>query len=89
VEREPQTPREAGVVRAGANVKALRRIQAIAVDEQDTETGKRLTAPASWRPGGVRTALDVQIEAKTLALAAEHRLDVALGALPFLNPGLP
>src|SRR5687768_23714 len=49
--RNAQLAREPGVLPAVANVDALRRIQPIAMDEEDANAWQRLAAPACRRPG--------------------------------------
>ena len=86
---EAETPREARIVRACADVEAPHRIEAVAVHEDHAEAWQRLATPASRRAGRVWTALDVHVEAETLALACEHRLDDVRGRASFCNLRLP
>jgi hypothetical protein len=57
-------------VGADTNVEALRRVEAIAVHEQDAEAGERLATPASRRPGRMGTTFDLEVDPERLALAA-------------------
>ena len=47
---KPESAREAGVLRAGADVDALRRIESVALDEHHAEARQRFAAPADGGP---------------------------------------
>src|SRR5262245_23406754 len=76
-------------MRAFAHVEALRRIETVAVHEDDAEAGQWLATPASRRTSGVWTDLDVYVETETFALACEHCPDVVLRSLPLFDLWLP
>src|SRR5262245_19881846 len=60
---EAETPGETWILRAGADVDALRRIEAVLVDEHRAEPGQWLATPADRRTAGMRTVLNVDVDA--------------------------
>ena len=88
-EREAEAAREPGVVRARAEVDALRRIELVPVDEHDADSWERLPAPAPGRTGCVRTEFDLDLETEAITLARERFCDVALRSPSFVDLRLP
>jgi hypothetical protein len=69
---EPESPREAGILRTGTDVDALRRIQAMPLHEEDAEPGQRLPTPAGRRSRRVRTIFDLDVDTQLIAHPPHH-----------------
>jgi hypothetical protein len=63
---EAQPAGEPGVLRAAADVDALRRIEPVSLDEDHAESGQWLSTPADWRASAVRTIQNVHRDAEPL-----------------------
>src|SRR5687768_8027319 len=86
---ESEFAREARVLRAVADVNALRWIETMPVNQHDSETGQRFTAPAARRPRAVGTIRELDGDAYSRFHRLERRLDVSDGAFAFADRGLP
>src|SRR5262245_45397610 len=73
---EAQASREAGVLHAGADVEALRGIEAVTLDEHDAETRQRLAAPADRWSRAVRAVFDLDRHAELRLHPRQRRVDL-------------
>src|SRR5687768_1820027 len=87
--RKAEFAREAGVLRSGADVETLRRIQVVTMDELNAKAGQRLATPAAGRAGAMRTAVERHPEAGTPDRSLEHLAHLRMSALAARDRRLP
>ena len=87
-----ESPRKSRILRPGADIDALRRIEAMTLDEDDAQSGQRLSAPALRRARGVRTVEDLDRDAEPFLHACEvcvHLLASHRSVRDLRAPGQP
>src|SRR5687768_16663817 len=86
---ESEFVREARILGAVADVNALRWIEVMPVNQHNSETRQRFTAPASRRPGAVGATREFDREVHSRSRRNKHLLRVSDGTLTFANRRLP
>src|SRR6185295_16417417 len=86
---EAHRPGEGLVAGVVPHVDAARRIEAMALDEDDAEAGQRLAAPAHGRPVAVRAVHAVDPSAEQLVGPGEDRVDLGGAPRAGRDLGLP
>ena len=84
-----ESPRKSRILRPGTDIDALRRIETMTLDEDDAESGQRLSAPALRRTRGVWTVENLDRHAELLLHAREVCVHLLVSHRPGLDLGTP